>query len=206
MSLTLLIILLTAAVSIPAFSNPSLFYRLDFNPHQIEKEKEWHRFLTHAFLHADWWHLIVNMLVLYFFGDVVQQYFGAYTGGKGAFYFLLLYLGGILVAVVPTYQKHKDNPGYHSVGASGAVSAVVFSSVVFSPGTDLCLYGLICLPGIIWAIIYLIYSYTQAKKGGDYINHDAHFWGAVYGIVFTFLAVPKSISAFFSQLWGILPF
>jgi membrane associated rhomboid family serine protease len=151
-------------------------------------------------------HLIFNMLVLYFFGDVTQSYFEAYAGGTGVLYFILLYLGGIAFAVLPTYKKHKNNPNYHSVGASGAVSAVLFSSVIFSPGTSICLWGILCFPGIVWAVIYLIYSYSQAKRGGDYINHDAHFWGAVYGIVFTFLTVPQSISSFFDQIWRLLPF
>ena len=205
-SITLLIIIITLAVSIPAFKNQQLFYRLDFSPYAVENNKEWYRFITHAFLHADWMHLILNMLVLFFFGDATQSYFEAYAGAKGIFYFILLYVGGIAFAVLPTYKKHKNNPNYHSGGASGAVSAVLFSSVIFSPGTSICLWGVLCLPGIIWAVIYLIYSYSQAKKGGDYINHDAHFWGAVYGIVFTFLSIPQSITSFFDQIWRLLPF
>jgi len=206
MSITLIIILLTAAVSIPAFKNPELFYKYDFAPYQVEKNKEWYRFLTHAVLHGDWAHLILNMLVLFFFGDVTQHYFEAYAGGRGIFYYILLYLGGIMFAVLPTYKKYKDDPNYHSVGASGAVSAVLFSSVIFSPGTSICLYGLLCFPGIVWAILYLVYSYYQGKKGGDNINHDAHFWGAIYGIGLTAIAVPESLPAFFNQLMNLLSF
>lgn len=207
MSITLIIILLTAAVSIPAFKNPELFYKYDFAPYRVEQQKEWYRFLSHAVLHGDWAHLILNMLVLFFFGDVTQRYFEIYAGeGRGIFYFILLYLGGIMFAVLPTYKRHKENPNYHSVGASGAVSAVLFSSVIFSPGTSICLYGLLCFPGIVWAIIYLVYSYYQGKRGGDNINHDAHFWGAIYGVGFTILAVPKSILSFFNQLIDLLPF
>lgn len=205
-SITIIIIIITAAVSIPAFKNTKLFYNLDFSPYLIERNKEWHRFLSHALLHADWMHLIINMLVLFFFGGITQNYFEAYAGGLGTFYFILLYIGGIMFAIIPTYKKHKDNPNYHSVGASGAVSAVLFSSVVFSPGTSICLYGLLCFPGIVWAIIYLVYSYTQGKKSGDYINHDAHFWGAIFGVAFTFLTVPKSFMAFIDQVWRLLPF
>jgi membrane associated rhomboid family serine protease len=208
MSITLLIIALTALVSIPAFSRPELFYKLDFAPYTTEKNKEWYRFLSHALLHADWWHLLINMFVLFIFGDITQAYFEAYAGAKGTFYYLFLYVGGVATAVIPTFQKHKHDPNYHSVGASGAVSAVLFSSVIFQPGTELCLYGLpfLCFPGILWAIAYLVYSYYKGKQGGDYINHDAHFWGAVFGIVFTFLAAPASISSFFDQLWRLLPF
>ena len=206
MSLTLIIILITAAVSIPAFSNPKLFYRLDFSPTSIDLNKEWYRFITHAFLHGDWWHLGVNMFVLYMFGDVCQYYYEAYLGTKGILYFLLLYFGGIVFAVIPTFKKHRNDYNYHSVGASGAVSAMVFSSVIFSPATDLCLYGLLCFPGIIWAIIYLIYSYQKGKSSNDNVNHDAHFWGAIYGIVFTIVSVPESIPSFITQISRILPF
>ena len=160
MSISLIIILLTAAVSIPAFSNPSLFYRFDFSPTAIDSNKEWYRFVTHAFLHGDWWHLGINMFVLWMFGDVCQYYFEAYLGTKGIMYFLLLYFGGIVFATIPTFKKHRHDYNYHSVGASGAVSALVFSSVIFSPGTELCLYGIpfLCFPGIVWAIVYLVYS------------------------------------------------
>lgn len=206
MSITLLIIILTAAVSIPAFNNKQLFYKLDFSPYEVENRKEWYRFLSHALLHGDWMHLIFNMLVLYFFGDHTQAYFEAYAGTKGTFYFILLYVGGVAFATLPSYKKHKHNPNYHSVGASGAVSAVLFSSVMFNPANSICLWGILCLPGIIWAVIYLIYSYRKGKQGGDYINHDAHFWGAVYGALFTLLTVPQSIPSFFTQLWSILPF
>ncbi|HLW06889.1 MAG TPA: rhomboid family intramembrane serine protease [Marinilabiliaceae bacterium] len=206
MSITLIIILVTAAVSIPAFNNRALFYKFDFAPYAVDKNKEWYRFLTHAFLHGDWMHLIFNMLVLFFFGDVTQHYFEAYAGVQGTFYFILLYLGGVAFAVLPTYKKHKSNTAYHSVGASGAVSAVLFSSVIFSPASSICLWGILCFPGIVWAIIYLVYSYTQGKKGGDYINHDAHFWGAIYGVVLTFLTVPRTFLSFFEQIWRLLSF
>lgn len=206
MSITLIIIVITAAVSIPAFKNRALFYKLDFSPYQVENRKEWYRFITHAFLHADWWHLILNMLVLFFFGDITQNYFEAYLGERGTYYFVLLYVGGILFATLPSYKKHRNNPNYHSVGASGAVSAVLFSSVMFSPATSICLYGLLCFPGILWALIYLIYSYRQGKKGGDHIDHDAHFWGAIYGVAFTFIAIPDAIPMFYKQVMELLPF
>lgn len=206
MSIALIILLITAAVSIPAFNNNSLFYKYDFSPYNVENGKEWFRFITHAFLHADWWHLAVNMFVLYMFGSTTQYFFEAYLGTKGVLYFLLLYFGGAIFAVLPTYKKHKANPNYHSVGASGAISALVFSYVIFNPSADLCLYGVVCLPGIIWAVVYLIYSYQKGKSSGDNINHDAHFWGAIYGIVFTVVSVPKTIPGFINQISQLLPF
>lgn len=204
--LTLAIIILTSIVSIVAFSNHRLFYQMDFAPYKIKEFNEWWRYFTHAFLHGDWMHLLINMFVLFFFGRAVEVYLDHYLGDKGWFYFILLYVGGIIFAVLPTLKKHGNNPNYHSVGASGAVSAVLFSSVIFSPATSICLYGILCLPGIIWAVIYLVYSYYMSKKEGDFINHDAHFWGAVFGVVFTFVAVPDSFMAFFGQIGQMLPF
>jgi membrane associated rhomboid family serine protease len=206
MSITFIIIIVTALVSIQAFNNKTLFYRLDFNPFLIEERKEWYRFFSHALLHADWWHLILNMLVLFFFGGITQQYFEAYLGTKGILYFALLYVGGIGFATLPSYRKHKGNANYHSMGASGAVSAVLFSSVIFSPSTPLCLYGILCLPGIIWAVIYLIYSYIQGKRDKGFINHDAHLAGAIFGVLFTFISIPKSIFAFIDQIGKMLSF
>lgn len=203
MSVTLIIIVLTAAVSIPSFSNKALFYKLDFSPFQIETNKEWYRFLSHAFVHADWFHLLMNMLVLYFFGDITQNYFEAYKGNSGVFYFIMLYVGGIIVASISDFYKNKNFANYHSVGASGAVSAILFSSVYFSPATDICLYGLLCFPGIAWAILYLIYSYKKSKDATDYINHGAHFWGAIYGIVYSVVCVPDGVQNFFYQLKSI---
>lgn len=206
MSITILIIFITVLVSVRAFKNSTLFYNLDFNPVAIESRREWYRFFSHALLHADWWHLILNMLVLLFFGGTTQGYFEYYLGSKGILYFTLLYVGGVGFATLPSYRKHKGNPSYHSVGASGAVSSVLFSSVIFSPASSLCLYGILCLPGIIWAVLYLIYSYVQGKRDTGYINHDAHFAGAVFGVLFTFISVPKSFLAFFNQLLDMFSF
>lgn len=206
MSISLIILLITLGVSIPAFKNQNLFYKYDFAPYAADKQKEWFRFITHAFLHADWWHLGVNMFVLWMFGSTTQYFFEAYLGTKGILYFILLYFGGVVFAVLPTFKKHKENPNYHSVGASGAISALVFSYVIFNPAADLCLYGVFCFPGIIWAVIYLIYSYQKGKNSNDNINHDAHFWGAVYGIAITLVSIPETVPAFMNQIAQLLPF
>lgn len=205
--ISFIIIIATLAISIPAFKRSDIFYKYDFNPYYIVNNKEQIRFISHAFLHADGWHLGINMFVLFMFGGATESYFAAYAGSKGTLYFLLLYLGGILFSALPSYRKHQHNPNYHSVGASGAVSAVVFSSVIFSPGTELCLYGLpfLCFPGIVWAIVYIIYSYKKGQQANDHINHDAHLWGAIYGVVFTLLILPETIPAFISQVMDLLP-
>ncbi|HET6243437.1 MAG TPA: rhomboid family intramembrane serine protease [Bacteroidia bacterium] len=198
--MTLIIIIITALVSIIAFQKHDIMYKYQFNPYFVKNNNEWIRFFSHALLHADWMHLIFNMLVLYFFGSVVESYFDLYFGDKGILYFLLLYIGGIIFAVLPTYRKHQNDIYYNSVGASGAVSAVLFSSVLLDPVRDLCLYGVLCFPGIIWALIYLGYSFYMGRRGKDNINHDAHFWGAIFGIVFTIAIRPSFAVEFLDKI------
>tara|TARA_B110000503_G_C7163370_1_gene420735 strand:- start:1359 stop:1982 length:624 start_codon:yes stop_codon:yes gene_type:complete len=204
----IIIIVLTCIVSIPAFSNRDFFYRFDFAPYSVEERKEYYRFVTHAFLHADWTHLFFNMFVLYTFGRATQEYFENYLGSMGIFYFVLLYFGGIIFAVLPTYRKEKNNPGYHSIGASGAVSAILFSYIIFSPSTELTLliFPFFGLPSIVWGIAYLAYEQYSSRKNISNINHDAHIAGAIFGIVFTLITVPKSLSSFIDQITYLLKF
>jgi membrane associated rhomboid family serine protease len=199
-SLTLIIILITSTISIAAFQNVQLMARFQFNAYQIKHRNQWYRFITHAFLHADWTHLIVNMLVLFFFGRIVEHYLNMYKGEQMLVLFLSLYLGGIVMAVIVTYLKEKDNPHYNSVGASGAVSALLFSSIVFDPWNKIYLYGIIGLPGIVWALIYAVYSYVMGKKNHDNINHEAHLYGALFGLFFTLLLDTRISEEFFYLL------
>ena len=171
-----------------------------FNPYLIHTTGQWYRFISSGLIHADWIHLLVNMYVLYFFGNTVEAFYGAVFGDKATQYFLLLYVGGMIMSVLPTYGKHKNDPGYNALGASGGVSSVVFAYILFAPLEKLCLYGLLCLPGIIFGVAYLIYCYYASKKGGDNVNHDAHFWGALYGFFLTILFKPALVASFISQL------
>lgn len=185
------IILITVLISITCFYNEELFNKLLFIPYLIKHNNEWWRFVTHGFVHADSPHLIFNMIALYFFGPLVEGYFQAHFGTTiGTLYFVLLYVAGIIVAALPSYKKEVNNSYYSSVGASGATSAVLFSSIVFNPMSQICLYGLLCFPGVMWGLLYLGYSYYMTKQQGDYINHDAHFAGALFGIVFTIASKP----------------
>ena len=203
----IIIIVVTCLVSIPAFSNRDFFYRFDFSPYSVDERKEYYRFISHAFLHADWTHLFFNMYVLYAFGGAAQSNFESYLGNSGIFYFVLLYLGGIVFAVLPTYKKERNNPSYHSIGASGAVSAVLFSFIVFSPGSSLYLMFIpIPIPAIIVGVGYLAYEHYQSRKSTSNINHDAHITGALFGIAFTLITVPKSLSAFIDQITYLLKF
>jgi membrane associated rhomboid family serine protease len=202
-SITLIIIIVTSAISVSAFSKPELMYRYQFNPYMVVNRKEWYRFFTHGFLHADWMHLIINMLVLYFFGSVVEKYFIlAFGPVKGIVLFVILYASSLVAASVTTFEKHKQNHYYNAVGASGAVSAILFSSIVFNPWMKIYLYGIIGLPGIAWALIYVGYCVYMGKKGQDNINHEAHLWGAIFGFVFTIAFKPSLFLHFIDQLKG----
>ena len=199
--MSIYLIILTIIVSFSAFQKPELFNKLQFNPYSVHKYNQHYRFLSHALVHADWPHLLINMFVLFFFGPLVEGYMQAYFGyEKGVFYFLLLYIGGTATACLPTFKKQKDNLYYNSVGASGAISAVVFSSIIYNPMSSICLYGILCFPGIVWGLVYLIYEYYMGKKGGTQVNHDAHFMGAIFGILFTVLIRPVSFMEFIEQI------
>lgn len=180
-------------------------YRLDFQPSAIQSNpaKEFYRFISHGFVHADWAHLLFNMLTFYFFAPNVENVFAYKFGEMGNVYFLLLYLGGIFISVIHTFEKNKFNYAYHAVGASGGVSSILFCSVLYFPMSDICLYGIICLPGIIWGGIYLAYSfYMSRNQANDYINHDAHLFGAVYGIVLTLILDPSAFKGMLGQIVG----
>ena len=199
--ITILIIAVTAIISVIAFSNHELFRRLAFNAYDIKHFKNSYRFLTYALIHADWIHLLVNMMVLYSFGRIVEAYFGFYFGTKGILYYILLYVGGIALSTLPSYGKHKDDYSYTAVGASGAVSAVLFASIIFDPMSKIMIFPIpIGIPAIIFGPMYLAYSWYMGKKNIDNVGHDVHFWGAIFGFAFTLILKP----ALFGNLLNIL--
>lgn len=204
-SLTLPIIIVTCIVSIIAFSRPEIMARYQFNAYMIYHRKQWYRFITHAFLHADWLHLIINMLVLFSFGSFVEGNLRYYFGSISPVLYLLMYFGAVIVSSISTFIKHKNDHWYNAVGASGAVSAVMFASVVFGPFMKILLYGIIPLPAIIWAVLYVAYSMYAGKKANDNINHDAHLWGGLYGMLFVLIASPQIAMNFIDQLKDVLP-
>ena len=199
----LVIIAITAIISLLAFRNRLLFDRLRFSPFDIKHEREGWRFFSYAFLHANWGHLFINMFVLYSFGDVVINAFRYYFDMKGVVYFLLLYAGGILFSVLFDFGKNKNNAMYSAVGASGAVAAVVFSSILIYPTGSIYLFPIpFPIPSIIFGVLYLVYSAVMARRGKGNIGHNAHFWGAIYGIVFTLALKPALFISFLEQIMG----
>jgi membrane associated rhomboid family serine protease len=204
MTVTNLIIAITAIISIIAFSNRELFRRLAFNAYDIKHFKNSYRFLSYALIHADWIHLLINMMVLYSFGRVTESYYGMYFGMKGILYYVLLYIGGTALSTLPSYGKHKDDYSYTAVGASGAVSAVLFASIVFVPLGKIVIFPIpIGIPAIIFGPLFLIYSAYMNKKNIDNVGHDAHFWGAIFGFVFTIVLKPVLIVDLYTTLLNI---
>jgi len=197
--ITYFLIGINLVVSIAAFSSASLMYKLQFNAAQVVQRKEYYRLVSHAFVHANWSHLLVNMLVLFFFGKPVEAYFGFFFGNKATIYFLLLYVGGILVSNAWSLIKHRNNFHYNAVGASGAVSAVLFSFVFFDPWETIYVY-FFPVPGIVFAVGYLIYSYFMTHKKNDNVAHDAHFLGSVFGFLFPVLLNPSLFQLFIDKL------
>lgn len=187
MSITLIIIIITALVSISAFSSDKIYNDLIFYPPAVTHQRQWYRFFSCGFIHADWLHLIFNMYALYMFGEGVERFFTNYLfQEKGKLFYLLMYITALGVCLLPTYAKHKEDAYYRSLGASGAVSAVIFAFILLNPMAGL---GLIFLPGIhipgfIFGFLYLGISSYLDKRGGGNINHSAHLWGALFGIGF----------------------
>jgi membrane associated rhomboid family serine protease len=196
MPVTFIIIAITAIVSYMAFKNSRLMDDLILWPPAITKQHEYHRLVTYGVVHADFGHLFFNMLTLYFFGQVMEGFF---TGHLGGFGFALFYIGGLVVSILPTYLKNRTNPSYRSLGASGAVSAVLFSFVLIAPWQKIIVL-VIPMPAIVYALLYTGYSIYMDRRGQGNINHSAHLWGAAYGVIFTLLMDQRVLPYFLSQL------
>lgn len=185
-SITLIIIVVTVIVSIIGFRNSQVIDNLIFYPPAVSQNKQYYRFITCGFIHADIAHLAFNMISFYLFSNaLVEPAFIAYFGDYGRAAFLIMYVLALIVSLLPTYMKHKNNPQYKSLGASGAVSAVVFAGIMISPLSQLGFFIIPpIIPGFIFGPLYLMLSYYFEKRGGDNINHSAHIWGALFGAVF----------------------
>ncbi len=185
---TIMLIAANVIFSMIGFSNQEMMAKTIGWPYFEKREKQYYRFITSGFLHADWMHLIFNMFTLYFFGSNLELILSlAGLGGKIGY--LALYFLGMIVADLPGYFKHNDDYNYRSLGASGAVSAVVFASIVFSPWSTLSLYGIIQISAVVYAVLFMVYCVYMGKQNMDNIGHDAHLWGSVFGLVFTLLLI-----------------
>ncbi len=199
--MVLIIVIITALVSIMCFNNRDQQDKLIFFPYYMDDPKQWYRFISHGFIHADWPHLIFNMISLYFVGDWAVAVCVHYKGPDiGPFYFIALYLLGMIVAALPSYVKHKHNSYYRSLGASGAVAAVMFFFIMYFP-LEKIYWG---IPAWLFGIIYLASEYYLDKRQGTGIAHDAHFFGAVFGIIFSIIVHPAVVTDFLELIQGAL--
>ncbi|MDF1574701.1 MAG: rhomboid family intramembrane serine protease [Bacteroidales bacterium] len=203
--ITLIIVILSILVSVLAFRRREMFYRLDLSPARVVHHKEYYRIFTHAFLHADYFHLGINMLVLYSFGTYIEEVFSQLEEAglifSGPFFFVFLYVAGISLASVATITRYRNVEGYSAVGASGAVSAIVFTYIFFAPLQKIYFYMVLPIPGILFGVLYLAYSSYMSRRNSDNINHSAHFWGAVVGFVFPILLEPSLFLVFLEKLF-----
>ena len=174
MSVNIIIIFSIAAVSFLGFSNQTLFLKFLFKPNSILKDKEWYRFISSAWLHADYMHLFVNLFVLYSFGNFLEYFLNMYYEEQSSVLYLFLFLGSTVISHIPSYVKHKYNYSYQAVGASGGVSGILFAYILINPLSMLELYLFIPIPAIVFGILYLWYSLYMSKKNIDNIGHEAH--------------------------------
>ncbi|MFC4527722.1 rhomboid family intramembrane serine protease [Dyella halodurans] len=194
--ITLIIIGITCVVSFMAFNNARLMNDLILWPPAITRHREYHRLVTYGVIHADGSHLLFNMITLFFFGRAME---GLYTASLGTLGFALFYIVALVVSILPTYLKNRSNPNYRSLGASGAVSAVLFSYILIAPWSRIVVFVL-PMPAIIYAVLYVAYSVYMDRRGGGNVNHSAHLWGAAFGVIFTLLIRPDVLPHFLGQL------
>ena len=198
MSPSTILTLVTVGITIWAFNDRQLLQKLIMSPYAVVHEKQWWRVVTHAFIHANWMHLIFNMIALWSFGVAVEQYFSMITNIPHE-QFYLMYFGAIIFSSIPDLKK-RNNPNYLSLGASGGVSAVIFAAIFFQPWSLIYIFFLPC-PGIIFGALYLIYCSYMSKQGGnDHINHDAHFYGSIFGFIYPLLLNPSLLQYFIQRL------
>lgn len=195
-SITLIIIIATVIVSIAAFNNQQVMDNLIFYPPAVTEKNQYYRFITCGFIHADIAHLAFNMISFYLFSNaLVEPAFIQFFGDYGRALLLVMYVLALIVCLLPTYWKNKNNENYRSLGASGAVSAVIFAGIIIAPQLQMGFFIIPpVIPGFIFGPLYLICSYYLDKKGGGNINHSAHIWGALFGVVFIIVA-----TKFYSQ-------
>jgi membrane associated rhomboid family serine protease len=196
MSTTLILIAITCAVTFAAMNNSKMLDALILWPPAVNKKNEWYRLVSYGLIHADFMHLLFNMVTLYFFGRVME---GFYNDILGPFGFAIFYVAALIASILPSYYTHRTDTRYYSLGASGAVSAVLFAFILFQPWQVIYIF-VIPVPAIVYAVAYVAYSIWSERRGGDRVNHSAHLWGAAFGVAFTLVLEPRVFSLFLSRL------
>jgi membrane associated rhomboid family serine protease len=201
LSANLILIIFTGFVSWKAIEDPALKFKLSHYPYEVLRKKEYYRWITSGLVHADWMHLLFNMIALWVFGGMVEQKFQEHFGEWiGRFVYLGVYFSAILVADFAVFLKHKHNPTYLSLGASGAVAAILFSGILFEPRMPISMMFMPSMPGFVFGILYLFFEWWAGERRMDNINHDAHFWGAIYGFIVSIILIPSAYGDFVNNL------
>lgn len=200
--ITIILIAITSLISLSAFNNAQTLQNFMFNAYVISRKKQWYRFFSSGLIHADIMHLFFNMYALYLFGSIVEQFMVfKYGMVSGRLLYLVLYISAIAVSSIPDYNKHKDNPRYNALGASGAVSAIIFACIVLYPNQGIMIFPIpFFIPSYIFGPLYIAYSYYMAQKNIDNIGHNAHLFGALYGLIFIFVVYRDALSHFINQI------
>ncbi len=194
MEITIGIIAITCIVSYLAFNNINTLEKMLFVPYKMNNNKqEWYRFFSSGLIHGDWNHLIFNMLTLFFFGFPLE-------GILGPTMFVILYVTALAASCLPSFFKHKTDYNYRALGASGAISAVLFAYIIFQPWSTIYIKFIIPVPAILYALFYVGYSIYMDKKQTDNVGHNVHLWGALYGAAFVLITRPVAAANFTRQL------
>ena len=201
-SITIMLVVIISMTSILGFNNREVIRQFQFNAFQVYHKRQYYRMVTHALVHANWEHLLVNMIVLWSFGSVVEHYFEINFGGNSPWYYLTLFVGSIVLSSVWSLIKQRNNFYYNAIGASGAVSAILFAEIFFNPWEPIYFFGVLPIPGIIFGILYLYYSFYMSRRKLDNIGHDAHFLGAVIGFCAPILMRPTLFWDFINLLFN----
>jgi membrane associated rhomboid family serine protease len=205
LSLTVLIIIATLFVSLKGFSDQNFLHQMAFSPYDVKHHNKQFKFITHIFIHADWSHFLFNMFSLYMFGDLLEKELrNAYGITQGNFHFFVIYFVGGLFATLWPMIRNQNNPNYLSLGASGAVSSVIFAVVLWYPSLPM---GIIFLPGIyipayIFGPLYLAFEFYAFRKGRGNIAHDAHIGGAFFGIIYILIINIDKAKSFYHLIFG----
>jgi membrane associated rhomboid family serine protease len=205
---TKIIAVVVFIVSLQAFNNTTFFERFKHSPYKVVHDKEYYRMLTSGFLHGSWAHLLINLFVFWQFGNFVENsiFYSIFGTTVGAILYLLLVLLSIIVGNIHSTIQNKDNYYYGSIGLSGAVSAILFSYVLINPWSKIYLYAIIPIYTIVAALLYLGYSQWASKNSRDNVDHSAHFYGAIFGLVYTIAVYPKIVLYFIDRLVEGFPF